>query len=96
MNGFLAFWRSSIAAQLVMAVSGAGLLLFAIAHLLGNLQAFLGPEALNHYAKTLRAIPPLPCVFPFGLFVLRWLQAERTPQLPELRVARFDEIARTP
>jgi hypothetical protein len=33
---------------------------------------------------------------PFGLFVLRWLQAERTPPLPELRVARFDEVARTP
>lgn len=32
---------------------------------------------------------------PFGLFVLRWLQAEKTPALPEVRVVRCDEIART-
>ncbi len=33
---------------------------------------------------------------PFGLFVLRWLQPERTPPLPELRVARWDEVAHAP
>lgn len=33
---------------------------------------------------------------PFGLFVLRWLQAERPPPLPDARVVRWDEVARTP
>jgi hypothetical protein len=33
---------------------------------------------------------------PFGLFVLRWLKPERTPQLPRLRVLHRDEVARTP
>ena len=32
----------------------------------------------------------------FGLFVLRWLRPEKTPELPELRVVRGAELARTP
>jgi hypothetical protein len=31
---------------------------------------------------------------PFGLFVLRWLQPEKTPALPELRVVPIAEAAR--
>lgn len=30
---------------------------------------------------------------PFGLFVMRWLHAERAPELPALRVVRVDEVA---
>lgn len=37
-----------------MAISGIALILFVIAHLAGNLQIFLGPEALNSYAAFLR------------------------------------------
>jgi hypothetical protein len=33
---------------------------------------------------------------PFGLFVLRWLHAERPPALPELRVVPRHEVERTP
>lgn len=36
-----------------MAVSGVILIGFVIVHLLGNLQIFLGPEAINSYAKKL-------------------------------------------
>jgi succinate dehydrogenase / fumarate reductase cytochrome b subunit len=42
-----------------MAVSGLILFGFLIAHMLGNLQVFLGREVMNHYAETLRANPPL-------------------------------------
>lgn len=31
---------------------------------------------------------------PFGLFVMRWLHAQRAPELPTLRVVRCDEIER--
>ena len=38
-----------------MAVTGAGLFGFAFAHMLGNLQIFLGPEPLNRYAHFLQS-----------------------------------------
>lgn len=46
--------QSSIGKKALMAVSGLVLLGFVIAHLLGNLQIFLGPEAINAYAVKLR------------------------------------------
>lgn len=42
-----------------MAVTGSILVLFVAGHLAGNLQVFLGEEALNHYAELLRIEPPL-------------------------------------
>jgi succinate dehydrogenase / fumarate reductase cytochrome b subunit len=53
------FLGSSIGRKVVMAASGLLLIGFVIGHLLGNLQAFLGPEALNAYAETLRRYPAL-------------------------------------
>ena len=49
--GFLA---SSIGRKVVMAVTGAILFAFVVAHLIGNLQVFLGAEAFNRYAVFLR------------------------------------------
>ena len=42
-----------------MAVTGFILFGFVCGHLLGNLQIFLPPEKINHYAATLRSLPPL-------------------------------------
>jgi succinate dehydrogenase / fumarate reductase cytochrome b subunit len=42
-----------------MAGSGAALFLFVIAHLLGNLQIFLGPEQINRYGHFLQSTPEL-------------------------------------
>ena len=42
-----------------MAVTGAVLFGFLILHMLGNLQVFLGPEVMNHYAETLHGNVPL-------------------------------------
>jgi succinate dehydrogenase / fumarate reductase cytochrome b subunit len=42
-----------------MAVSGLILVGFTIGHLLGNLQLYLGPEAINGYAAKLHSMPPL-------------------------------------
>ena len=58
---------SSIGMKIVMAVTGAGLVLFLIGHLLGNLEIFAGQEALNAYAKRLRFLPPLLWVIRIGL-----------------------------
>ncbi len=42
-----------------MALSGVGLFGFVVVHMLGNLQVFLGPEALNAYAVFLKSKPAL-------------------------------------
>jgi succinate dehydrogenase / fumarate reductase cytochrome b subunit len=49
----------SIGKKLLMAGSGVLLLLFLLVHLLGNLQLFAGPEALNAYAHLLHSKPAL-------------------------------------
>ena len=50
----LGFFASSIGKKVVMAVTGLVLFGFVIVHMLGNLQVYLGPEALNDYAEALR------------------------------------------
>ncbi len=45
--------------KLVMAVTGASLLLFVAVHMLGNLQIYLGQDALNAYARKLKSMPLL-------------------------------------
>lgn len=50
-------WRSSIGKKYVMALTGLGLWLFVVIHMLGNLQVFLPPRAINAYAHALKANP---------------------------------------
>jgi succinate dehydrogenase / fumarate reductase cytochrome b subunit len=53
------FYESTIGKKAIMAVTGLLLFGFLIAHMLGNLQIFLGPAVMNHYAETLHGNPPL-------------------------------------
>jgi succinate dehydrogenase / fumarate reductase cytochrome b subunit len=53
------FYDSTIGKKAIMAVTGLVLFAFLIAHMLGNLQIFLGSEVMNHYAETLHGNPPL-------------------------------------
>jgi len=50
------FLGSSIGRKVVMAVTGAILFGFVLGHMIGNLQVYLGPEALNHYGVLLRQL----------------------------------------
>ncbi len=61
------FLRSTIGQKLVMALSGLALVGFVVAHMIGNLQIFLGPEALNSYAALLQGNKGLLWVARFGL-----------------------------
>src|SRR5437016_7003110 len=54
MNIVSGLCRSSLGKKYLMAVSGAFLFGFVIAHLAGNLQVFLGPEAINRYGHFLQ------------------------------------------
>ncbi len=53
------FYRASIGKKAVMAVTGAMLAGYAVAHMIGNLQVFAGREQINGYAELLHAHPVL-------------------------------------
>lgn len=55
-------YRSSVGKKAVMAVTGAILVLFLIAHMIGNLKIIEGPVAFDHYADWLRTVgrPAIP------------------------------------
>ena len=61
------FLCSTIGQKFVMAVSGLMLVGFVVAHMLGNLQVFLGREALNDYAALLQGNQGLLWVARIGL-----------------------------
>ncbi|MGH3632370.1 MAG: hypothetical protein ACRDRL_33665, partial [Sciscionella sp.] len=50
------FWSTTIGKKAVMAVSGLILVLFLLAHMLGNLKIFFGAADFNGYAAWLRRI----------------------------------------
>jgi len=70
MSGLKKTFSSSVGRKTVMALSGLGLVGFVIAHMVGNLQVFAGPEKLNAYAKTLKDLGPLLWVARLGLLGL--------------------------
>lgn len=52
----LAFWHTMIGKKVVMAVTGVVLIGFVIAHMLGNLKIFSGPDEINTYSLFLREV----------------------------------------
>src|SRR6202049_5256461 len=55
-NRLVALWTSVIGKKVVMAVTGAVLILFVLAHMVGNLKIFSGPEEINAYSRFLREV----------------------------------------
>jgi succinate dehydrogenase / fumarate reductase, cytochrome b subunit len=70
MNVLLRPWRSSLGAKYVMALTGISLLGFVIAHMLGNLLIYVGPDALNSYAHALKDKPALLWTARSGLLII--------------------------
>jgi succinate dehydrogenase / fumarate reductase cytochrome b subunit len=62
---------SSVGKKFIMAVSGAVLFLFVVGHLVGNLQVFLGREAINRYGHFLQSNVEL--LWPVRVFLLLML-----------------------
>lgn len=72
-----------------MAITGLLLFLYVIAHMLGNLQVYLGREALNHYAELLKSKPALLWTARTGLLIIAVLHIVSAIQLAaENRAAR--------
>jgi succinate dehydrogenase / fumarate reductase cytochrome b subunit len=55
-NRLLLLWSSVIGKKVVMAVTGAVLVLFVISHMVGNLKIFSGAEEINAYSRFLRTV----------------------------------------
>ncbi|NIR45473.1 MAG: succinate dehydrogenase cytochrome b subunit [Gemmatimonadetes bacterium] len=51
-----AFFATTVGKKMVMAVTGIVLVVFVIGHMIGNLQVYIGPEAINHYGELLREL----------------------------------------
>src|SRR3954464_5143431 len=71
MNLVTNLFRSSLGKKYLMAVTGFFMFLFVIGHLAGNLQVFLGPEAINRYGHFLQSNPEL--IWPARILLLVFL-----------------------
>ncbi|CAM5384926.1 MULTISPECIES: succinate dehydrogenase cytochrome b subunit [Streptomyces] len=49
-------WHSTVGKKTAMAVSGVVMLLYLVAHMMGNLKIFFGPDELNGYGHWLRTV----------------------------------------
>lgn len=95
MQWVLGFWDSTIGKKVVMAVTGIALVGFTLAHMLGNLQVFLGADAFNNYAHSLQALGPLLWVARIGLLVMAVLHIISAVQLTlRARAARPHDYAK--
>jgi len=61
---------STLGKKYIMAATGLGMVFFVTGHMIGNLQVFLGPEALNRYAHFLQSLGELLWVVRLGLLGL--------------------------
>ena len=90
--GFL--FQSSVGRKYVMGITGIALFLFVIAHMIGNLQIYLGPEAINAYAETLQGMQGLLWIARIGLLAIVILHIVSALQLAAVnrraRPTRYD------
>src|SRR6266404_188747 len=88
-------FKSSLGKKYIMAVTGFVLLLFVVGHLAGNLQIFLGPEAINRYGHFLQSNPEL--IWPARLFLILmlvlhiWSAVQLTRENRAARPVRYAE-----
>jgi len=59
MQRALTLHQTTIGKKVIMAISGVIIVGFTIGHFLGNLNLYLGPEAMDGYAEKLQSLPPL-------------------------------------
>jgi succinate dehydrogenase / fumarate reductase cytochrome b subunit len=89
MNLLARAYRSSLGKKYIMAITGFLLFLFVIVHMLGNLQVYIGRDAVNAYAALLKSKPALLWAARGGLFIIAVLHIVSALQLAaENRAAR--------
>jgi succinate dehydrogenase / fumarate reductase, cytochrome b subunit len=70
MNALCNFLKSTIGRKVLMALTGLVLVGFVMGHMLGNLQIFLGADAINAYAYKLHEVLPASALWAVRLFLL--------------------------
>ncbi|MEV0000601.1 succinate dehydrogenase [Streptomyces sp. NPDC050848] len=65
------FWSSTIGKKTVMAVSGLIMLGYLVAHVMGNLKVFFGPEEFNAYGHWLRTMGDPVLHYSWALWLVR-------------------------
>jgi len=70
MNILARAYSSSLGKKYVMAITGIALFIFVIGHMAGNLQIYLGREAINNYAAFLKSKPGLLWTARLGLLAI--------------------------
>lgn len=94
MKYLIHFLDSSVGQKAVAAATGLGLSAFVVIHMLGNLQVFLGQDAINAYAVKLKSLGPLLWVARIGLLILVALHITMTVRLRfRSRAARTSQYA---
>lgn len=89
MNPISSFVTSSIGRKWLVALTGLALFGFVVGHMIGNLQIFLGPEAINRYGAFLQGTGELLWLVRIGLLVMLVLHIYFTIKLRiESRAAR--------
>jgi succinate dehydrogenase / fumarate reductase cytochrome b subunit len=81
MNRLKRFYGSSLGKKYIMALTGFALFAFVIAHMAGNLQIFLGRDAINSYAAFLKSRPALLWGARIGLLAVALLHVTAAVQL---------------
>lgn len=84
-NRVLRFYQSTIGKKVVMAVTGIILFGFVVAHLIGNLQIYLGRDRLNNYGTLIHGTPTLLWAARFILLISVILHITASIQLTRLK-----------
>jgi succinate dehydrogenase / fumarate reductase cytochrome b subunit len=82
-------FKTTIGAKTLMALTGLALLGFVLVHMLGNLQIFLGRDALNGYAARLQSLGGLLWVARGGLLLVLAVHVAMA-----VRITRANHLAR--
>ncbi|MCP9956371.1 succinate dehydrogenase cytochrome b subunit [Streptomyces sudanensis] len=90
------FLGSTVGKKTVMAVSGLVLLAYLVAHVIGNLKVFLGPDEFNAYGHWLRTMGAPVLHHGWGLWIVRvgLLTAVIAHGVSAYRLSRLDRRAR--
>lgn len=70
MNWLVRGLQTSVGTKYLMGGTGLLLLLFVIAHMIGNLQIFAAPEAINSYAEMMQGLGPMLWIMRAGLLLV--------------------------
>lgn len=81
MNFLSRLFGTSLGKKYIMAITGFALFLFVIVHMLGNLQVYIGRDAMNSYAELLKSRPALLWTARAGLLLVAVLHIISALQL---------------